>query len=347
MTHPDVSRERALVRTLQRRAIAQGTITLPAVPALLGEYVTLCLSTFSALGVEFDAEQQAALTDVLRLQLDEAFAASPRSEIVITYDVPVGHLVNYHVRPQWASIEKTYDTWVATREAPYFGTEPDARVLALALEHDEPKSCPVLDIGAGTGRNSLALARRGHPVDALEVSGNFADLLRDAARTQSLGIRVIQRDLFGAVDYLPGDYRLIVLSEVASDFRSMDDLRQVFTLAAACLVDEGRLVLNAFIANDGYEPDEAARQLAQQTYSAIFTRAEFETAIAGLPLELVDDASVYDFEREQLPEESWPPTGWFEGWVLGHDVFGLPRSDIPIEMRWLVYRKRSDVNQVQ
>lgn len=341
MTQPSDEdiRRGALLRTLKRRATAQGTITIPAVPALLEEYVDLCLGTFSALGVEFDDAQREELAEVLGSQLRAAFTASPRSHIVITYDAPVGYVVNYHVRPQWESIERTYDTWAATREPPYFGHEPDARVWALASAHDDPRRCPVLDIGAGAGRNTLALARRGHPVDALEVSGNFANLIRQQAREQSLGIRVIQRDLFNAADYLPGDYGLIVMSEVASDFRTAHDLRHVFTLAEQCLLPEGQFVMNVFIAGDGYEPDEAARELGQQTYTAVFTRAELDQASAGLALQLVDDVSVHDYERTHLPEIAWPPTGWFEGWVLGQDLFALPRPDVPIEMRWLVYRK--------
>lgn len=335
-TKPGLSK--ALARTLHRRAVVQGSITLPAVPAMLDDYVTTCLATFAAIGVEFDDAQRSSLRDVLKGQLDTAFAGSPRSEIVITYDSPVGHQVNYLVKPQWASIERTYDAWVATREAPYFGSEPDARVWALALDHADPKACPVLDIGAGTGRNSLALARRGHPVDALEVSGNFADLLREQARSQSLGIRVIQRDLFDAADYLPGDYRLVVISEVVSDFRTVEELRRVFELASTSLVEGGHLVVNLFIARDGYEPDEAARQLGQQTYSSVFTMDDVSAATAGLRLELVDDQSVYEFEYEHLPSEAWPPTGWYEGWVTGRDLFGLGREHSPMELRWLVFR---------
>lgn len=339
-SEPDLGE--ALRRTLHRRTVAEGTITLPAVPALLDEYVRLCLTTFGAIGVDFDDAQQACLGATLGEQLDIAFSASPRSSIVITYDAPVGQIVNYHVRPQWASIEKTYDAWVVTREPPYFGTEPDARVWALALEHEDPRRCTVLDIGAGSGRNSLALARRGHPVDALEVSGQLADVLRQEVRQRSLGIRVIQRDLFAARDFLPGDYQLVIVSEVTSDFRSTEELRQVFEIAADVLVPDGQLVLNAFIADDDYQPDSAAREIGQQTYSAVFTRADVEEATAGLPLTLVEDTSVYDYEHEHLPPESWPPTGWYEGWVLGRDVFGLDRPSTPMEMRWLVYRKSGD-----
>lgn len=332
----------ALRATMHRRAVAHGTITLPAIPAMLEEYVGMCLTTFGAIGVNFDYAQEQDLRMALQGQLEFAFEQSPRSEIVITYDSPVGSLVNYHVQPKWATIEQTYNSWVANRQPPYFGTEPDARVWELAREHDDPKQCPVLDIGAGTGRNALALARRGHPVDALEVSGQFADLLREQARSEPVGIRVIQRDLFTAADYLPGDYGLVVVSEVTSDFRSADDLRRLFELAAEVLVLDGVIAVSAFVAIQGYEPDDAARQVGQQTYSAIFTPAELERAVSGLPLVLVDDTSAYDFEHDHLPQEAWPPTGWYEGWSTGQDVFAVGRPNTPIELRWLVYRKKSE-----
>ena len=49
---------------------------------------------------------------------------------------------------------------------------------ALAGQAVDPKSLWVLDIGAGTGRNTMALARRGHPVDAVEMTPKFADIIR-------------------------------------------------------------------------------------------------------------------------------------------------------------------------
>jgi hypothetical protein len=44
-------------------------------------------------------------------------------------------------------------------------------------------------------------------------------------------------------------------------------------------------------------------------------------------------------EKSHLPQETWPPTSWYADWVSGRDVFDLPREEIPIEMRWLVYQK--------
>lgn len=138
-----------------------------------------------------------------------------RSEIVITYDSPMGLMVNYHGKAQWSNLEASYDNWLANREPPLFGSEPDARVWALATAANDPASFPILDIGAGTGRNTLPLARRGHPLDAVQLSSQFAETIRQQAGREALAVRVIQRDVFTTSDDLRRDYRLILLSEVA------------------------------------------------------------------------------------------------------------------------------------
>jgi SAM-dependent methyltransferase len=212
-------------------------------------------------------------------------------------------------------------------------------VWALADEAIHPATHRVLEIGAGTGRNALALARRGHPVDVVEVTPKFADMICDDAARESLDVRVIVRDVFSTMDDLRNDYQLIVLSEVVPDFRTTKELRGLFELAAHCLAPGAHLVFNVFLAQGGYTPDQAAREFGQQEYTSIFTRHEMSAATAQLPLELVADDSVYDYEKEHLPEGSWPPTSWYENWVSGLDVFPVAREDSPIEMRWLVFRK--------
>ena len=328
-----------MTRRLMRRAIGRGEITVPAVPGMLEDYVTMCDDTFAAMGVRFSAEDLAQLRGVLAGQLTEAYAASPRSNIVISYESPVGLSANYQVRAQWFTVGEAYDNWVSTREPPLFGTEPDARVWDLAAEAIEPAGFPVLDIGAGTGRNSLALARRGHPVDAVEMTVKFAEILTDEARREGLEVQVLRRDVFETVEDLRTDYQLILLSEVVSDFRTTDQVRRMFELAASCLAPGAQLVFNVFLARDGYKPDDAARELGQQAYTSIFTYPEFVEAAAGLPLELIADDSVHDYEKANLPAEKWPPTSWYANWVCGLDVFDVTREECPIELRWLVYRK--------
>ncbi|BBY73407.1 hypothetical protein MPRF_03060 [Mycolicibacterium parafortuitum] len=336
----------ALTRRLLRRGVSGGTITLPAVPAMVDEYVSMCNKIFAALGRRFNNDELAHLRTLLAKELANAFEGSNRSNIIITYDAPVGTVLNYHIQPQWASLADTYDNWAATRKPPLFGTHPDARVAALSAQFADPTTARVLDIGAGTGRNALALARKGHPVDAVELSPKFAEILREEAYRHLLNVRVIDRDIFDSLDDLQKDYQLIILSEVVSDFSSLEQLRAVFELAAECLAPGGQLVFNVFMPKPFHMSDDAvnalaqaARELGQQVYSAIFTGEEIDTASAGLPLRLMTNDSVYDFEKENLPAGAWPHTGWYAEWVSGQDLFDLPREQCPVEMRWLVYQK--------
>lgn len=329
----------SMARRLYRRSVVTGEITLPAVPGMIDEYVSMCDTIFAGAGCEFSAEQLAHLRSVLADQLAQAYVASQRSNIVISYDSPVGTVLNYNVGIHWWTVERAYENWIGTREPPLFGTEPDARVWDVANEAADPTTHRVLDIGAGTGRNALALARRGHPVDVVEMTPKFADMIRSDAERELLDVRVIQRDVFATIDDLRQDYWLILLSEVVSDFRTQQQLRGLFEIAAQCLAPGGRLVFNTFLARDDYTPDNAAIELGQQMYTRIFTQREVSSAAAGLPLELVADDSVYEYEKAHLPDGAWPPTSWYAEWVSGLDVFDVEREMSPIEMRWLVYEK--------
>lgn len=329
----------ALLRRLRWRTAVEGQLTLPAVPAMLDEYVAMCDTIFATAGRRFSNDERAHLRSVLEGELAQAFAGSPRSHIVVTYKAPLSKALDYHVRPEWWTVEGAYENWVATREPPLFGTEPDARVWALASEAADPRGHRILDIGAGTGRNALALARRGHPVDVVEMTPKFAEQIRAGAAQEGLDVRVVERDVFATLADLRRDYQLILLSEVVSDFRSTAQVRGIFELATQCLDPGGRLVFNVHLARNGYVPDAAAREFGQQCYTSIFTRGEMRAAASGLPLRLISDESVHDYEKAHLPDGAWPPTGWYANWVSGLDVFTVEREQSPIEMRWLVYEK--------
>jgi hypothetical protein len=135
------------------------------------------------------------------------------------------------------------------------------------------------------------------------------------------------------------DYQLIVASEVIPEFRTTQELRGVFELAADCLSPGGRLVLNAFLPRPGYLPDKAALELGQQCHTMIFTRDEITSAANRLPLEPVADDAAAEYEKTHLPQGAWPPTSWFAGWANGLDLFDVEPAESPVELRWLVYRK--------
>jgi SAM-dependent methyltransferase len=335
---PSILRE-AMARRLYRRSVATGQITVPAVPSLIDEYVRMCDNIFASVGVQYSPQEFAQLKAVLKSQLAEAYRTSSRSNIVISFHAPFGTALNYRVNIESATIATAYDGWVGTREGALFGIEPDARVSALAGEAADPSTCRVLDIGAGTGRNALALARRGHPVDAVEIAPKLAHIIRSEAERESLDVRVIERDVFASTDDARSDYQLIVASELVPDFRTTQQLRAMFELATHSLAPGGRLLFNTFLPRAGYTPDDAARELGQQCNTMIFTWDEMTTATDLLPLELVADDSVYDYEKAHLPEGAWPPTAWYANWASGLDVFDVEREESPVDLRWLVYQK--------
>ena len=236
--NPALVRE-SIARRLYRRSVVTGQIALPAVPGMIDEYVRMCDNLFAGVGRKFTAQELDHLKTLLEGELAVAYAASPRSNIVISYNAPVGKVLNYHIKPEWWTIEGAYENWIATRTPPLFGTEPDARVCALAAQAADPRSYRVLDIGAGTGRNALALARRGHSVDVVELTAKFAEMIRSDAARESLDVRVIQRDVFSTMADLRQDYQLVLLSEVVSDFRTTEQLRKLFELATHCLAPVG------------------------------------------------------------------------------------------------------------
>lgn len=328
------------MQRLHLKIAAQGSIELPAVPGLVDEYTGRVGRIFAEAGRPFSASELAHLRSVLKENIDAAFERSQRSTITVTYESQSYGPVNYEVHMDTLTIEEMYHKWVATRTPPLFGNDPDARVLALAAGTD-PARFRILDIGGGTGRNALPLARRGHPVDMVEPTPEFVETVREEAARESLDVRVIHSDIFEAGDQLRSDYSLIVLAGVVSEFRTTAELRALFELAARGLAPGGKLVFNAFLAQDFYSPDDTARQFAQGAGSTFFTRSELTGLVAGLPLELLSDDSVYDYEKAHLPEAAWPPTGWYAGWATGYDVFSLPPEDSPISLRWLVYNKAS------
>jgi hypothetical protein len=293
-----------MARRLYRRSVAMGQITVPAVPSLIDEYVKMCNNLFASVGVQYSPEEFAQLKAVLESQLAEAYRTSSRSNIVISFHAPFGTALNYRVNVESVTIAGAYDGWVATREGSLFGIEPDARVSVLAGETADPGSFRVLDIGAGTGRNVLALARRGHLVDAVEIAPKLAHIRCPLRLSADCGLRGGAR--------LPDD---------AAAARHVRTRR-------ALPGSGGRLLFNAFVPRQG-----------QQCNTMIFTWEEMTSAADELPLELVADDSAYEYEKLHLPEGAWPPTAWFANWASGLDLFDVAREESPIDLRWLVYQK--------
>ncbi|MET0790867.1 MAG: class I SAM-dependent methyltransferase [Polyangiaceae bacterium] len=335
----------ALLRRLPQRLSANAEFRVPPAPHLLEHYVQLFNNLWLSIGRVFSAEDLEEFREALRLNLVAAWTASPYSRVLVSFatDIPPQTSLSWRVDVETLTIADEYEHWVATRTPPLFGKHPDAKVFELARSLGAPEHVPILDIGAGTGRNALPLARAGFPTDAVESTAALAAILRQEAETAGLPIRVVERSIFDPnLGLEAGHYRLLVLAEVVSShIRTLAELSALYQISAKLLDNGGLLVFSAFLAADGYEPDDVVREMSQVLWSNVFTHAELKQALEEEPFQLVSDESVQAYEKANLPAEAWPPTGWFETWTGGQDLFDLPAGKPPVELRWLVYRKTS------
>jgi SAM-dependent methyltransferase len=92
------------------------------------------------------------------------------------------------LRDYWDLDARTYDAW------PDHGARSRAERAAWLAELTRllpPAPLRVLDVGAGTGFLSLAAARLGHKVTALDVSAQMLEQLRAAAEREGLAVQTI------------------------------------------------------------------------------------------------------------------------------------------------------------
>ncbi|MEI9937823.1 MAG: class I SAM-dependent methyltransferase [Pseudomonadota bacterium] len=334
---------KAVLRRLPQRLSTTSEYRVPPVPALLEHYVTLFNTIWLGIGRVFSVDDLEQFRAALKLNLNNAWTASPYSRVLVSFstDPPPQTSLSWRVNVETLTIADEYEHWVANRTPPLFGKHPDAKIFELARALGAPAEVPILDIGAGTGRNTLPLSRAGFPTDAVELAPSLAAILREEAAKEALPVKVFEGDVFDPnLGLAPGYYRILLLAEVvASHFRTAGELRALFQVAAKLLPQGGLLVFSAFLSSDGYKPDDLAREMSQILWCNLFTRRELQDALDGGPFQLLSDESVQAYEKANLPAEEWPPTGWFETWTGGQDLFDLPAGKPPIELRWLVYRK--------
>ena len=339
---PSVLRQ-ATIRKLPNRLTGKAEILLPAVPGLVDHYVQGLNASWLALGRRFSPAELEYLTEVLGNTLKQAFDASPYSRVSVKYetDPPPKTSLTWNIAICHSTIEDEYAEWVAARTPPLFGSHPDAKLMDLARSLGAPNEVSVLDVGAGTGRNTIALANEGFQTDAVELAPSLAKILREDVESKNLPVRVYEGNILDPELPVPAaSYDIMLLAEVvASHFRTAQQIRTLFEAAERLLKPNGILLFSAFTALDGYKPDDVVRQMSQIMWCCVFPRREIQDAIAGLPFVLLSDESALEYEKAHHPPEEWPPTGWYEGWTAGQDLFDLHASKSPVEMRWFAYRK--------
>jgi SAM-dependent methyltransferase len=333
----------AVRRKLDRRVVGEAQITVPCVPEMREHYIGLFAKLFESYGKPFTKGELDDLRKLVADHLEQGFAESPYATMTMRMNTEpppspgIGYLLTRHV----PTMEDQYEDWVREREPPLFGEHADRKLLHVAAALGLPVTVPILDVGAGTGRNTLPLARDGYRVDAVEPVAAMATQIEAALRAEKLPGKVYVGDAASPALGLPKEhYRLIVLAEViASHTRSAAELRALLVALSASLAPGGKLLFNAFFPQGDYTPSLAVRQFSQVVWSCVLTYGELKSALQGLPLTVVSDEPVYDYERAHLSDEQWPPTGWFPDWARGLDIVDLPPERSPIALRWIVLEK--------
>jgi 2-polyprenyl-3-methyl-5-hydroxy-6-metoxy-1,4-benzoquinol methylase len=322
---------------------AEGYMRLPAIPALLEDHVERVVTTFAQLGSPLGFEEHARLHDLLRRKIDRGFKRTPYAGVVVLYNTPEPPStgMSFRIELLISTIVDEYAGWIRGREEPLFGAHPDAKVMALAQGLGPPAAVPVLDVGAGTGRNALPLAMAGYPTHAIELSPDLTALLRREIASRGLDVQVLEGNILGEELVLrQAHYRLIIACELVSHFRDMREMEAFLRRTTRLLAADGLLVFSVFLCDEDYEPDAMALELSQAQWCTLFSRSSLFDVTKELDLDLVSDESVYDYEGRHLPRGVWPSTAWFPDWCRGLDLFDLPAESSPIEMRWLVFRRR-------
>jgi SAM-dependent methyltransferase len=329
----------AILRALDRRLTFKGEVQLPCMPVMADEFFTRLTTVWAALGRPISSEERAHLQTSLRTALAYGYEVSPDGVMIVSWEASAGSPISYKADLKQQNLGQRYAEWADSRTGPLFGTAPDAKVLSVASALGA--GAAVLDVGAGTGRNALALAAKGHPTDAIEMVPGFCQAMRDSAAAASLPLRVLEGDILsGNLRLERARYRLAFASEVLTHFGSAEDAHTLFVELAEALAPGGLLLFNMFLGKKGYEPDRLARESGHTWFASLFSRGDIAFLTDELPFELVSDESAFEFEKAHTAAEAWPPTTWFESWSQGSNVFDVPLGQAPIELRWLVYRRK-------
>jgi SAM-dependent methyltransferase len=198
--------------------------------------------------------------------------------------------------PHWFDAIAAFLGTAYLRNAFTKGTEQEVEFLvgALGLE----PGMRVLDVGCGSGRHSLALARQGFEVVGVDHSADFIRLARDAAATEELEVEFEEADVRD-LDHADEFDATICLCQGGFGLLGGRDETAVFQRMARTLRPGGRLAVSAFSAafalrhleaGEEYDPATGVLHERATVRDPEGTDAEFDlwtTCFTGRELELL------------------------------------------------------------
>jgi SAM-dependent methyltransferase len=162
----------------------------------------------------------------------------------------------------------------------------------------QPPYGPALDLGSGTGRFSIDLARRGWQVTGVDVVPKAVSIARERAREAGVEARFVEADVanLAAVD-VGSDFRLVL------DFGTIHGLRDEQRAAVGRAVSEIAAADATFLmfvfgpGRRGPAPRGMSREDIEATYPGWRVTDE-EAADVNLPGFLRADPSLYRLRRD-------------------------------------------------
>jgi SAM-dependent methyltransferase len=141
----------------------------------------------------------------------------------------------------FANFAESYD-----REAFTLGTVGECDFIEQEIQQD--RTVPVLDIGCGTGRHAIELARRGYHVTGVDLSPS--QLERARAKAAAAGVRVAFQKADARALTFEGEFGLaLILCEGGFSLMETDEMNyRILEGAARALRDGGKLILTALSA---------------------------------------------------------------------------------------------------
>ncbi|UCH93973.1 MAG: methyltransferase domain-containing protein [Candidatus Aminicenantes bacterium] len=131
---------------------------------------------------------------------------------------------------------ESYDKEPFTR-----GTRGEVDFIEQEINFDKTKR--ILDIGCGTGRHAVELAKRGYPVTGIDLSQSQLDKAIEKAKKESLNINFIRADA-RTLDFNNEFDAVIMICEGAFPLMETDEMNvQILEKAQKALKPGGKLIL--------------------------------------------------------------------------------------------------------
>ena len=226
------------------------------------------------------------------------------------------------------AIARLYDAWSrsVTEDVPFYVHEAAAA------------GGPVVELGVGTGRIAIPVARRGIRVVGVDASREMLAICRERANAQRVG---------ELLDLRLGDLRSPPVGErvrlVTCPFRAYlhlrdeDDRRRALASAYQLLLPGGRFVFDVF-APDADDIDATDRRWLERE-PGIFERADWDPGSRTFTLHVCGAGTQTQLELAWAPPEEWERLlretgfevvahyGWFDGrpYAGGEDSIWVAR----------------------